>query len=250
VGLILLVPVGDIVRRRPLFTGLLAIDTVAVAASAVAPDLELLGAVIAIMGLTSVVIQMMVPYAASLAAEDERAKMIGTVLSGLLTGILLSRTFAGIVAQVAGWRGVYAIAAVVMAATTITLYRALPDLPREIDAGYGAQLRAVLSVARNEPILRWRALIAACGYGAFSAFWTTISFLLTGPQYRSPVPVLSAGDRAVRAVRKRRGAGLRVRRPLDRFPAAAALARDWSCSLSPGLFILADRPRRRTPALA
>jgi predicted MFS family arabinose efflux permease len=184
VGLLFLVPVGDITRRRPLFTALLGIVTITVAASAAAPDLQLLGAVAMVMGLTAVVVQMLIPFAATLAPEEERARMIGTVLSGLLTGILLSRTFAGIAAQLAGWRGVYAIAAVVMAATTITVYRRLPNLPREIESGYGPQIREVFNVAWKEPVLRWRSLIAACGFGAFSVFWTTVSFLLTGPQYR------------------------------------------------------------------
>jgi predicted MFS family arabinose efflux permease len=184
VGLLLIVPAADITRRRTLFTVLLGIDTLAVAASAAAPGLQALGALALIMGLTSVVIQMLIPFAATLAAESERARAIGTVLSGLLTGILLSRTFAGIVAEVAGWRGVYAIAAVVMAATTVIMYRGLPDLPPEVDAGYRAQLRETISLARTQPILRWRSLIGACGFGAFSAFWTTVSFLLAGPKYR------------------------------------------------------------------
>jgi predicted MFS family arabinose efflux permease len=182
-GLLLLVPVADIVRRRPLFTVLLAADTVALAASAASPSLALLGALAVIVGLTSVVVQMLVPFAATLAADRERSKVIGTLLSGLLTGILLSRTFAGIVAQIAGWRGVYAAAATLTAITTIVLYRALPDRVREVSVGYGAQLRAVLDVARTQPVLRWRALIAACGFAGFSAFWTTVSFLLAGPRY-------------------------------------------------------------------
>jgi predicted MFS family arabinose efflux permease len=184
VGLLLIVPAADITRRRTLFTVLLGIDTLAVAASAAAPSLRALGALALIMGLSSVVIQMLIPFAATLAAESERAHAIGTVLSGLLTGVLLSRTFAGIVSELAGWRGVYAIAAVVMAATTLIVYRALPDLPPEVDTGYRAQLRETISLARTQPILRWRSLIGACGFGAFSAFWTTVSFLLAGPRYR------------------------------------------------------------------
>jgi predicted MFS family arabinose efflux permease len=184
VGLLLIVPAADITRRRTLFTGLLAIDTVTVAASAAAPGLQVLGGLALIMGLTSVVIQMLIPFAATLAAEGERTHAIGTVLSGLLTGILLSRTFAGIVAQLGGWRAVYAIAAVIMAVTTVVVYRALPDLPPEVDSGYGAQLRETLSLVRTQPVLRWRSLSGACGFGAFSAFWTTVSFLLAGPEYR------------------------------------------------------------------
>ncbi len=183
-GLLLIVPAADITRRRTLFGVLLSIDTLAVAASAAAPDLRALGALALVLGLTSVVIQMLIPFAATLAAETERARVIGTVLSGLLTGILLSRTFAGIVAQVAGWRGVYAIAAAVMAVTTAVVCRGLPDLPPEVDAGYRDQLRQTLSLVRTQPVLRWRSLIGACGFGAFSAFWTTVSFLLAGPEYR------------------------------------------------------------------
>jgi predicted MFS family arabinose efflux permease len=183
VGLLLIVPAADIMRRRRLFCVLLGIDTVAVAASAAAPNLRTLGALALVMGLTSVVIQMLIPFAATLAAETERTQAIGTVLSGLLTGILLSRTFAGIVAQLAGWRGVYAIAAVVMAVTTVIVYRALPDLPPEVDTSYRAQLRQAFLLARTQPVLRWRSLIGACGFGAFSAFWTTVSFLLAGPLY-------------------------------------------------------------------
>jgi len=182
-GLLLLVPAADITRRRTLFTWLLGIDTLAVGASAVAPDLRALGAFALVIGLTSVVIQMLIPFAATLAAENERTWAIGTVLSGLLTGILLSRTFAGAIAQVAGWRGVYAVAAVLMTATTVTLYRQLPDLPPEIESGYAAQLRETLSLVRSQPVLRWRSLIGACGFGSFGAFWTTVSFLLARPPY-------------------------------------------------------------------
>jgi predicted MFS family arabinose efflux permease len=183
VSLLFLVPAADITRRRILFTILLGIDTLAVAASAAAPNLALLGAFALLMGVTSVVVQMLIPFAATLAAPEERTRAIGSVLSGLLTGILLSRTFAGIVAQFAGWRGVYAIAAVGMAVTTVILYKMLPDLPPEVDATYGTQLRQTFILVRTQPILRWRSLIGFCGFGSFSAFWTTVAFLLSRPPY-------------------------------------------------------------------
>jgi predicted MFS family arabinose efflux permease len=183
VGLLFLVPAADITRRRTLFTILLGIDTVAVGASAVAPSLAVLGSLALVLGVTSVVIQMLIPFAATLAAPEERTWAIGTVLSGLLTGILLSRTFAGVVAQLGGWRAVYAIAAVVMAAMTVVLYKLVPDLPPEVDTGYGAQLKQTLGLLRSQPVLRWRSLIGACGFGSFSAFWTTVSFLLSRPPY-------------------------------------------------------------------
>ena len=183
VGLLLIVPAGDITRRRPLLTGLLAVCTVTLIGCAVAPNFPLLAVAAALAAITSVVVQMLVPYAATLASDAERGKVIGTLMGGLLIGILLSRTFAGVVAGLAGWRAVYGVAAVAMALTTIMLRRALPDHGRQLSITYRAQLRGVLDVARAEPALRWRALIAACGFGSFGCFWTTVTFLLASPQY-------------------------------------------------------------------
>ena len=246
VGLLLLVPAADITRRRTLFTWLLGIDTAAVAASAAAPDLRALGAFAFVIGLTSVVIQMLIPFAATLAAGGERTWAIGTVLSGLLTGILLSRTFAGAVAQVAGWRGVYAVAAVLMAATTVTLYRRLPDLPPEIETGYAAQLREALSLVRTQPVLRWRALIGACSFGSFSAFWTTVSFLLARPPYD-----FNQLEIGLFALAGAAGALLSAfgGRHIDRRP-QAPLARHRHRAGHAARLLRADRGRRRAPGLA
>jgi predicted MFS family arabinose efflux permease len=182
-GLLLVVPIGDIARRRPLLTGLLAVDTLALAASAVVPNLQLLGSLAVVIGVTSVVVQMLVPYAATLAPDAQRSRVIGTLMSGLLIGILLSRTFSGVVAQLAGWRVVYGAAAGAMALTTVALRLALPGHARELTVSYREQMRGVLAVARSEPVLRWRSLIGACGFAAFGCFWTTVTFLLAGPQY-------------------------------------------------------------------
>jgi predicted MFS family arabinose efflux permease len=182
-GLLLIVPAGDIMRRRPLLTGLLACCAVTLAIGALAPSLPLLEAAIALCCVTSVVVQMLVPYAATLASDNERSRVIGTLMGGLLIGILVSRTFAGVVAGLAGWRAVYGIAAVLMALTAVTLRRTLPDHGPQLAIGYREQLRGVLDVARAEPALRWRSLIAACGFGSFACFWTTVTFLLSSPQY-------------------------------------------------------------------
>jgi predicted MFS family arabinose efflux permease len=182
-GLLLVVPAGDIVRRRPLLTGLLTVDTLALVASAVAPDLQLLGSLAVVIGVASVVVQMLVPYAATLAPDAQRSRVIGTLMSGLLIGILLSRTFSGVVASLAGWRVVYGAAAGAMALTTIALRLALPDHARELSVSYLEQMRGVLAVARSEPLLRWRAVMGAAVFGAFSCFWTAVTFLLAGPRY-------------------------------------------------------------------
>lgn len=182
-GMLFIVPAGDIVRRRPLLTGLLAVCAVAMAGCAVAPNLPVLDVAAMLAGVTSVVVQMLVPYAATLAGDNERGKVIGTLMGGLLIGILLSRTFASGVTQLAGWRAVYGIAAAAIAVNAIALRRALPDHGKQLDIGYAQQMRGVFAVVRAEPALRWRSLIAACGFGTFGCFWTTITFLLSSPQY-------------------------------------------------------------------
>jgi predicted MFS family arabinose efflux permease len=183
-GLLFVVPFGDIVARRPLITTLLAADAVALAASAAAPGLKVLGALAVLVGVTSVVVQMIIPYAATLARAEERAGTIGTLMSALLLGILLSRAFAGIVASAAGWRGVYAIAAGLMAVMAVVMSRVLPAGGREIGIGFAAQMRAVGRLALSEPVLRWRSLTGAAQFAAFSCFWTTVTFLLSGRPFR------------------------------------------------------------------
>jgi predicted MFS family arabinose efflux permease len=126
---------------------------------------------------------MLIPYAATLAREEERAHTIATLMGAVLLGILGSRTFAGVVASIAGWRGVYAVAAGLMAVMTLVAGRVLPAGDREVGIGYFAQMRAVGRLALSEPVLRWRSLIGAAQFAAFSCFWTTVTFLLSGQPF-------------------------------------------------------------------
>jgi predicted MFS family arabinose efflux permease len=224
VGLLLIVPAGDIMRRRPLLTGLLAVCAVTLAGCALAPNLPVLELAAGLCAVTSVVVQMLVPYAATLAGDRERSQVIGTLMGGLLIGILLSRTFAGVLAQLAGWRAVYATAAVLIALTAVALRLALPDHGRQLSISYAEQLRGVLAIARAEPVLRWRSLIAACGFGSFACFWTTVTFLLSGPDYGfSQLDIgLFALVGAAGAVTSLAGGRLLDRRPALRWPASGA----------------------------
>lgn len=221
-GLLLIVPAGDIMRRRPLLTGMLAFCAVTLAGAALAPSLPVLDAAVALCCVTSVVVQMLVPYAATLASDNERSRVIGTLMGGLLIGILLSRTFAGVVAGFAGWRAVYGTAAVFMALTAVTLRRALPDHGPQLAISYLRQLRGVLDIARTEPVLRWRSLIAACGFGSFACFWTTVTFLLAGPRYNfSQLDIgLFALVGAAGAVTSLAGGRALDKRPRLRWPAS------------------------------
>ena len=131
----------------------------------------------------SVVAQVLVPLAGTLAADHERGKVVGNVMSGLLLGILLARTASGLIASVGGWRSVYVIGALLMVALSAVLHRALPDTPRVTTLPYGQLLRSVGALVRDEPVLRRRMVYGAVGMASFSVLWTAIAFLLSGDPY-------------------------------------------------------------------
>ncbi|WP_327582958.1 MFS transporter [Nonomuraea sp. NBC_00507] len=183
-ALIIIVPLGDIVPRRPFLAVLLCFDAVAVALTATAPTAGLLLAAGALIGLTAAaVVNTLIPYAAALAAPDERGRAIATMLTGGLTGVLLSRTVAGLVSQVAGWRALFAGAAVVTLLLAVVLTRVMPPAPPDLALPYQAQLRATVRLAATHRLLRRRSFIGACSFAAFGVFWSTVALLLTEPPY-------------------------------------------------------------------
>ena len=182
-GLILLLPLGDLFERRGLITTLAAITVAGLVAAAVAPSIGLFIIAAGVIGLTSVMAQLLVPFAATLAPEAERGRVVGSVMSGLILGILLGRTVSGLVAQLAGWRTVYVAAAALM-------HRPGGRAPRQAAAvspvrrpPYPRLLASVLDIARGEPVLRRRALYGVFSFSTFSILWTTLAFLLAGPEY-------------------------------------------------------------------
>ncbi len=182
-GLILLLPLGDLFERRRLIVTLAAITVVGLAAAAAAPSIGFFIAAVGVIGVTSVMAQILVPFAATLSTEAERGRVIGSVMSGLLLGILLARTFSGLVAEAAGWRAVYIVAAVLMAAQAVLLYVKLPRYRESAGLSYPRLLASVVEIARAEPILRRRALYGAFSFSGFSVLWTTLAFLLAGAHY-------------------------------------------------------------------
>jgi predicted MFS family arabinose efflux permease len=182
-GLMFLVPLGDLRERRALISGTLALTAVALVVVAVSPDIIVFAAAIAIVGLTSVMAMVIVPMASSLATEDARGRVVGTVMSGLLIGILLARTISGAIAQLVGWRAVYWFAAVAILAVAATLRRVLPRVPSTTSVSYRGLLRSVLTLIAHEPVLRQRMAIGAMTFGAFNTLWNSLSFLLAGSPY-------------------------------------------------------------------
>jgi predicted MFS family arabinose efflux permease len=182
-GLALLVPVGDLVSRRRLIPLVMTVTAASLVVSAVSPDIGLLIGVALIVGAGSVAAQILVPMAASLATDEKRGQVVGTVMSGLLLGILLARTISGLVAGISSWRVVYVMAAVLTIAMAVVLGRKLPpegDRPR---MGYASLLGTAAKLMATETLLRRRAVFGALGFAAFSVFWTTMAFVLAGPPY-------------------------------------------------------------------
>lgn len=182
-GLLLLVPLGDIVARRPLVTGLLLVDAGALAAMAMAPSLPALTVAATLVGVSSVAVQILVPYAATVATDEQRNRVLGSLLSAMLLGVLVSRVVAGLVADAVGWRGMFALAAVFMVVAAVVMARVLGREPAEVGSTYGEQMRSIAGLVRTEPVLRRRSIIGAAGYGAFNVLWTTIAFLLAAPPH-------------------------------------------------------------------
>ncbi|MEU6744667.1 MFS transporter [Spirillospora sp. NPDC046719] len=190
IGMLFLVPLGDRLEKRNLITVLLTVTTLALVAAGLATSFPMLLIASLVSGATSVVAQILVPFAASLAPDHARGRIVGRVMSGLLTGILLSRTLSSLVSDLAGWRVVFLGSAALMAVLAMALRAALPRHAPTTTIPYHHVLRSTVRLVRTHPVLLRRGLYQAAMFGAFSAFWTTVSFVLTGPHFHySPVGV-------------------------------------------------------------
>ncbi len=183
IGLVLLVPLGDLLERKKLIVSIMYLTVAALVAAAFSPTIHLFIAASLIIGVTSVVAQILVPFAATLARDHERGKVVGQVMSGLLIGILLARTLAGIVSELAGWRTVFGLAALMLVVLTLILTRALPHYKHTLDITYPALLGSVGHLLKTERVLRVRSIYGALVFANFSVLWTSLTFLLAGPNY-------------------------------------------------------------------
>lgn len=182
-GLLLLVPLGDMFERRGLivFMTLLAAGGMVITALSQTLWVMILGT--ALTGLFSVVAQILVPLAATLAEPEKRGKVVGTIMSGLLLGILLARTVAGLLASLGGWRTVYWVASVLMVFMAIALWRGLPKVKSETHLNYPQLLSSVFGLFIKNPLLRTRALLGCLTFANFSILWTSMAFLLASPPF-------------------------------------------------------------------
>ncbi len=182
-GLAFLVPLGDALSRRRLTLCLCTLTAVALLAAAWSPSYHLFGIALVIVGLSSCAVQVLVPFAASLAPDATRGRVVGTVMSGLLLGILLARTVSGLIAEFAGWRAVYVFAFCAMAVLIVLLGKLLPRDPHRPHTPYLQLLRSTGRMALEDPVLRERSLYGALAFAAFSVLWTGLTFVLSAPPY-------------------------------------------------------------------
>ncbi len=182
-GLVLLVPLGDIFENRKLILITMAANVASLIGIALAPGLFALFALTLIVGITSCAAQMLVPLAAHLAPEKARGQVVGNVMSGLLGGILLARPVASFLADYVGWRGVFGLSAALVLALLAGAFFLLPTREPKGARGYGALIRSLGSLFVSEPVLRRRGLYHAAMFATFSLFWTGAPIILLGDPY-------------------------------------------------------------------
>jgi predicted MFS family arabinose efflux permease len=184
IGLLFFVPLGDVFERRSLILKMIGGLVLAMLVTAVVPALLPMVLITLLTGAMAAVTHVLLPIAAEIAAPANAGRAVGSVMTGLLFGILLSRTFSGWIAEWLNWRSVFVIASVMCIALAFLLRRALPLLPPQAPMPYGHALRSLWTLLRTQPLLVESATVGGLLFAAFSAFWTTLVFLLGSPHYR------------------------------------------------------------------
>ncbi len=177
-GLLFFVPLGDVLERRSLMMRMYGAVAVGLVLAALSPGLTSLIVASTIIGALASVTHVVLPIAPDLVSHEQRGRAIGTVMTGLLLGILLARTFAGWVSRIHGWRYVFVVAAVMNAVFVPLLYRVMPKLPPKEKLRYSDAMRSLWTLFRSQPLLRESCVIGALVFASFSCFWTTLAFLL------------------------------------------------------------------------
>ncbi len=182
-GMFLFVPLGDTKERRGLIVRLVLAACVGLILLATARNVWWLALGSFAVGLTGSIVHVIVPYAAHLSSPERRGTTVGSVLSGLLLGILLARTVSGFVGAWFGWRAIYWIAAGVMLVVALLFKTRLPKCNPVVQMSWWNLIRSIRELVRTQPTLREAALLGAVFFSCFSAFWTTLVFFLQTPRY-------------------------------------------------------------------
>lgn len=182
-GLLFIVPLGDLVENRKLVVSAIAMAVLALLAASFAPSAAPFLLAAFLVGASSVAVQVIVPYAAHMAPHHSRGRVVGNVMSGLMVGIMLARPISSMLSEFVSWRGVFMLSALVMVVLSIVLYRLLPVRVPDSKLSYGRLLRSMVTLALTTPVLQRRAIYHAFLFAAFSLFWTTTPLYLSGPAF-------------------------------------------------------------------
>lgn len=182
-GVFFVVPLGDTINRKRLIPAIMICCSLSLAGCVLAPDFALLLSTLALVGFTNVAGQMLLPLAGDLATDEQRGRVLGTVASGLLSGILLSRLVSGIVADVFGWRMIYVLASGTILVLAVIMWHAIPVLTPRERIPYGRLLYSVVQVAFRHRRARVIPLFGASLMCVFTAFWTGLTLLLSAPPF-------------------------------------------------------------------
>ncbi|MBB4243628.1 MULTISPECIES: MFS transporter [Rhizobium] len=183
VGVLLIVPLGDMLPRRSLIPAVMACSALALLSGALSPSFTTLAAALAAVGMTTVAGQLLTPLAGDLATPEERGKVVGTIVSGLLAGILLSRTVSGVLSDAFGWRVVYAVAALCTLLMAVVLWFVIPAEPPRPRVAYGKLILSIFQIVGRYRIVQVTLLIGALAFSVFTLFWTGLTYLLSAPPY-------------------------------------------------------------------
>lgn len=182
-GMLFLVPMGDMLERKSLIIVFTLLSALFCALCALSPSFNLIALASLALGLASMTPQLIIPFAAHLSPDHERGKVVGTVLSGLLLGILLARTVSGFVGAAFGWRAMFALACVILLILTAVLFVAIPKSEPTFKGRYGDLLKSVFDIFRTQPTLREASLFGAMLFGSFSVFWANLIHLMQSESF-------------------------------------------------------------------
>jgi len=183
IGLAFVLPLGDLIARRKLALSIFALSAAMMALAATIHSFDALVLFTLVLGLTTVGGQILIPFAADLAAPEQRGRVIARVMSGLLIGVLLSRTVSGLIAQAAGWRAVYWVAAAMLTMMTAVLYFVLPGEASRPRQSYGRLVMGTFSLFLELPLLRKRAYYGFLIFACNNVLWTPLSYVLAAAPY-------------------------------------------------------------------
>lgn len=179
VGLFFMVPLGDKIERKKQILITTFASVIALIIAATSKNFFILQIASLLIGITSIVPQLILPLAASLCAPEQRGKVVGTIMSGLLIGILLSRTLSGFIGQILGWRSMFWIAAGICLLIFFLIQNKFPENRPQFKGSYGQLIQSLFTLIKTQPVLREATLINVFSFAQFGAFWTTMVLLLS-----------------------------------------------------------------------